>query len=521
MTGEILPLTRAKLVRIAADTLLVNLALIFALVCRFMWTFARYSDHPGVDTKAIFWEYVLAYQHNALPLTVICLAACWLSGFYTYGRVYQSRYKALAVLGSILQSYVLFAFLAYYFWNGLGLTHVPRAALVLAAGLNVGMMLVSRMWTVIWDRVVRPERDAALRLQNDKCRRVLVIGGAGYIGSALLPKLLRAGHHVRILDLFLYGTEPIREVADHPNLELVAGDFRHVEIVVQAMRDIDAVVHLGALVGDPACDLDQDLTIDINLGATQMIAQVAKATGVRRFVFASTCSVYGACDEVLDEWSEVKPISLYGRTKLAAERGLQKMSDETFTPTIVRFSTIYGLSGRTRFDLVINLLSAKAKIDGKITVHGGGQWRPFVHVDDAALAVFHILQAPLPAVANEIFNVGSDHQNYTIEAIGEMIRQQVDGSEVVLNRDAADRRNYRVSFAKIRRELGFEPNWTVEKGIRQVVDAVDNGQVANYLDARYSNAKYLQDRGLIDVIRVDDDWSTELSASETVRQVAS
>ena len=522
MKGTSFRLTRAKLARVAADTLLVNVALGTALVVRFMWTFTRYSDSPTTDMGAVFSEFVLAYQLNALPLSLVCLIIFSLSGFYTYGRVYQSRYKALTIVGAVVQAYVMFAFLAYFFWDALGTTHVPRAALVLAGGLNLGMMLVSRMWTVIWDRIVRPERDAVMKFQDDRCRNVLVIGGAGYIGSALLPKLLKAGHRVRVLDLFLYGTDPIREVAHHPNLELVKGDFRHVENVVQAMRDVDAVVHLGAIVGDPACDLDQDVTIDINLSATQMIAQVAKATGIRRFVFASTCSVYGACDEILDERSEVKPISLYGRTKLAAERGLQKMADPSFTPTIVRFSTIYGLSGRTRFDLVINLLSAKAKIDGQITVHGGSQWRPFVHVDDAAFAVFHILQAPLQVVANEIYNVGSDDQNYTIEAVGHMIHAQVEGSELILNREAPDKRNYRVSFAKIQKDLGFQPQWTVEKGITQVVDAVVSGHVANYREARYSNAKYLRDNGILDVIRVDDDWSTtELSSPEPVSQIAS
>ena len=161
-------------------------------------------------------------------------------------------------------------------------------------------MVGARIWSHLWARVVSPEREAFTKASRNGNRRILVIGGAGYIGSALLPKLLDRGHHVRLLDILLFGESPIAEVADHPNLEVIHGDFRHVENVVESMRDVDAVVHLGAIVGDPACSLDEDLTIDINLTATRMIAELAKRSHVDRFVFASTCSVYGACDEMLD-----------------------------------------------------------------------------------------------------------------------------------------------------------------------------------------------------------------------------
>src|SRR5437588_8361449 len=148
------------------------------------------------------------------------------------------------------------------------------------------------------------------------------------------------------------------------------------------------------------------------------------------------------------------------------------MADDGFAPTILRFATIYGLSGRTRFDLVVNLLAAKAKTEGRITVNGGGQWRPFVHVDDAAHAVFAAFKAPLAVVGNQVFNVGSDEQNRTIQQVGELIREHVVGSELILNENATDKRNYRVSFAKIRNRIGFVPHWTLEQGINQVVEAV-------------------------------------------------
>jgi nucleoside-diphosphate-sugar epimerase len=347
-----------------------------------------------------------------------------------------------------------------------------------------------------------------VQAMRNRQRTVLVIGGAGYIGSALLPKLLKQGYRVRLLDLMIFGDEPIRHVIDDPNLEVRQGDFRHVEQVAEALQGVDAVVHLGAIVGDPACNLDEELTIEVNLTATRMIAELAKAAGVERFIFASTCSVYGACDEVLDERSLVKPISLYGHTKLASERVLMSMVSDRFKPTVVRFATIYGLSGRTRFDLVVNLLTAKAKIEGKITVNGGDQWRPFVHVDDAALAVSSILGAPLENVAHQIFNVGSNEQNYTISQIGELVHDAVFTAELVVNADDTDRRNYRVNFSKIQNILGFTPQWTVPQGIQQVLDAIANGDVHDYSDPRYSNVKFLSEKRTDRLVR--NNWAQEL-----------
>jgi nucleoside-diphosphate-sugar epimerase len=342
-------------------------------------------------------------------------------------------------------------------------------------------------------------------------RHILVIGGAGYIGSALLAKLLDKGHYVRLLDLMVFGDEPIRHLLKFKNLEVMRGDFRHVESVVEAMQGVDTVIHLGAIVGDPACSLDENLTIDVNLTATRMIGELAKAQGVERFVFASTCSVYGACDELLDERSVVRPISLYGQTKLASERVLFKMANDKFRPTVVRFATIYGLSGRTRFDLVVNLLTAKAKLEGKITVNGGAQWRPFVHVDDAAAAVARIIEVPRELVAGEIFNVGSNEQNFTITQIGQMVHEQVVSAELIVNEADTDRRNYRVNFNKLRNHLGFEPQWTVEAGIQQVLDAIANGDVQDYRDAKYSNVKFLTESA--DAAAVRDNWARRLIES--------
>jgi nucleoside-diphosphate-sugar epimerase len=344
-------------------------------------------------------------------------------------------------------------------------------------------------------------------------RLVLVIGGGGYIGSALVPKLLARGHRVRVLDRLFYGLDPLRDVINHPNLEIMQADFRRVDKLVECMEGVDAVIHLGAIVGDPACALDRDLTIEVNLMATRTIAEVAKGYGIRRFIFASTCSVYGAStdDQLLTEKSPLNPVSLYAITKLASEQVLMDLAGETFSPTCLRFSTIYGLSGRTRFDLVVNLLTAKAVVDGAITIQGGDQWRPFLHVDDAALSLLHTLESPLPKVHGQVFNVGSDEQNFTIQQIGELIKTIVPGAELINQGLSGDRRDYRADFRKIREELGFVPRWSVVEGINQVIDVIRSGEVKDYRSVKYSNVKVLTEQeDAVSLVRNESTWAYDL-----------
>jgi nucleoside-diphosphate-sugar epimerase len=261
------------------------------------------------------------------------------------------------------------------------------------------------------------------------------------------------------------------------------------------MTGVGSVIHLGGLVGDPACAVDPELTVDVNVTATKLVGEIAKACGVRRFIFASSCSVYGACDEIVDEESRFNPQSLYARSKVASEVVLRALGSADFAVTRLRFATIYGISGRTRFDLVVNLLCAKAVRENVITVFGPEQWRPFVHVDDVARAIVTTLQAPIDEVAGEAFNVGSDAQNYTLGDAAELIKQQVPQAEIVSDFNAVDRRNYRVCFTKIRTKLGFEPAWTLERGIAQVVGLVRSNEVGHYSLPTYSNVLYLKTHG--------------------------
>jgi len=500
-----LRLTPGMILRMLADAILIQVALLSALALRLFALILLTDPATAPEIETYVRSYFSAYCNTAWPLTAVCLIVFYLNGFYTFGRYYQGRYKALVVTQAVSLSYLLFGFLSFFF---AGSIQVPRDVLVLAWLLSVLLLVGARVWTIVWARVVHPEREAEARARRGGQRHVLVIGGAGYIGSALVPKLLAHGHHVRLLDILLFGEAPIKDFADHPHLDIIRGDFRHVENVAEAMRDVDAVIHLGAIVGDPACSLDEDLTIDINLSATRMVAELARRSGVERFIFASTCSVYGACDGVLDERSRVKPISLYGDTKLASERVLHNLANERFQPTILRFATIYGLSGRTRFDLVVNLLAAKARLDGEISIFGGDQWRPFVHVDDAATAILLTLEAPLELIGNQVFNVGSNEQNYTIRQIGEMVQQRVVEAKVTVSDNSGDRRNYRVDFSKLRNTLGFTPQWTVSRGIEQVLEAIANGEVVDYRDARYSNVKFLSEEGTSRLAR--NNWARQL-----------
>ncbi len=322
-------------------------------------------------------------------------------------------------------------------------------------------------------------------------RNVLVIGGAGYIGSALLPRLLDHGFQVRLLDILLFGCNPIANLISHPRLEIIEADFRDVDRVVEAMQGMDVVVHLGAIVGDPACNLDERLTVDINIEATRMIAEIAKKNHANRFVFASTCSVYGTGNGILTEKSALNPISIYARSKLAAEKLLLRLASSTFHPMILRFGTLYGLSGRIRFDLVVNLLTAKAIKEGSITLSGGDQWRPFLHVRDAALGIFEVIDAPLDAVGEQIFNVGSNEQNYQIKQLGDLIQTVVPSAQTQINHSDSDLRDYRVHFNKFKQAVDFKPAWTVQRGIEQVVQAIRGGLVQDYRDSIYSNVESL------------------------------
>ncbi len=499
----------ATWLRVFADAVMVNAALAAALLVRYVVDVGLTGNSAP---QSILQEYVTDYLRSFPILTVLSLIVFSVSGFYTRGRYYLGRYKALVIAQAVGVSYLLFGCVAFL---SHGVISPPRSALAMAFAATMGLLLLSRLWSRLWGRATPPvEASPVTTAEPRHPPKTLVIGGAGYIGSGLLPKLLDRGKHVRLLDLFLFGHQPIAKVLGHPNLEIIHADFRHLDKLLQAMRGVDTVIHLGGIVGDPACSVDEDLTVDVNLIATRMIAEAAKGNGVRRFCFASSCSVYGANDEMLDERSSVNPISLYAQSKLASERVLFQLADSTFSPVVLRFGTVYGLSGRTRFDLVVNLLTAKAIVEGRITVFGGAQWRPFLHVDDAALAIQQAVEAPAAVAHGEVFNVGSHEQNYQLGDLAQLIRRLVPSAEVVDMGAGTDFRNYRVDFSKITNLLGFRPQWTLEAGVRQVIAALDSGAITDYRLPIYSNVKHLHDHPASQRMRSETGWAHQLIKQE-------
>lgn len=325
-------------------------------------------------------------------------------------------------------------------------------------------------------------------------RLIVVPGGSGYIGSVLVRKLLRSGAHVRVLERFIYGDLPLRDIATHPRLEIISGDCRKISTAVRACDGADSLVYLSAIVGDPACEQDPVAAVEINYAATRMIAEVMMANTSSQMVFASSCSVYGKATELADEESALNPVSLYARTKINSERALLNARTSSFHPTVLRFATVFGLSPRPRFDLVVNMLSAQAASHESITIYNESQWRPFIHVCDVARAIMAILEAPVSEVSGEIFNVGDQRMNFSLGQLAEEIRRIVPGTSVQYVENS-DRRDYRVSFEKLRSRLQFECVHDLRFGVEEICSAITSGTIESYRDPAYHNQRFLKNAG--------------------------
>lgn len=335
--------------------------------------------------------------------------------------------------------------------------------------------------------------------------RVLVTGHKGYIGSTLVPMLLNRGHEVFGIDSDLYrscnfGAAP----AEVPDLKL---DVR--DVSPEQLEGFDAVIHLAGLSNDPLGDYDPSLTREINEIASIRLAKLAKDVGVGRFIFASSCSNYGASgNSFLTENAEFNPVTPYGESKVNVERALNPMADESFSPVYLRASTAYGLSPRIRFDLVLNNLTAWAFTTGEVYLKSDGMpWRPIVHVEDISLAYIAALQAPREAVHNKAFNVGQTSENYQIHEIATLVKETVPGSKIVFANDAGpDARNYRVDCNHISRSLhNFKPQWTARRGIVELYEAFKSNdlKLEDFEGIRYKRISHIKE--LIDTNQLGPD----------------
>jgi len=325
---------------------------------------------------------------------------------------------------------------------------------------------------------------------------ILVTGGAGYIGTHVVEHLIEKNYRVRIFDSFMFGTEPMKDLITHKGVEVIRGDIGELSKLIPAFEGVDHVVHLAGLVGDPACSVNRDLTIKNNIMTANTVKELAKHNKVKKFIFASSCSVYGSSEERVDEESALNPVSLYAQTKIDSENEILNDMSEDLHPVVLRFATVFGHSRRPRFDLVTNFFTAQAYNDSLITVKGSSQWRPFVYVGDLARAIVTVIEAPLSKVERQIFNVGDDDLNLTIGDLAKLVKKIVkndkNGKEVIITIDdgSTDKRNYFVSFDKIKKVLDFRAETSLEEGIKEMHQVfVNNLYKGSYKDKMYSNVE--------------------------------
>jgi nucleoside-diphosphate-sugar epimerase len=336
----------------------------------------------------------------------------------------------------------------------------------------------------------------------NKVDEILITGGAGYVGAVLVPKLLAKGYGVRVLDLYMFDEHVFDSLSDNPRLRQIKGDIRDQDLLRRSLTDVDAVIHLACISNDPSFELNPELSKSINFDAFEPLVRISKESGVRRFVYASTSSVYGVSElpEVTED-HPLLPITDYNKYKGLCEPILQKYQSPEFTTVTIRPATVCGYSPRQRLDLSVNILTNHAVNKGKITVFGGSQMRPNIHIDDVVQLYMNLLELPDTQLAGKIFNAG--WENHTISDIAEMVRSVV-SSEVpgrenidVVTTPSDDRRSYHISSDKIRRELGFAPTRTIEDAVRDLVRAFQDGRIPDSMnDIRYYNVKKVQEVGL-------------------------
>src|SRR4051812_41251010 len=320
--------------------------------------------------------------------------------------------------------------------------------------------------------------------------RVLVTGGAGYLGALVVQELHERGHDVCVLDSLIHGQIDVAKRLASSGAYFVDGDVRAPAARAEALNGAEAVVQLAAIVGDPACARDPELAREVNVDAAKAIAAEAGEAGVERFVMASPCPNYGRMADPtvpIDERGVLAPVSLYAEQKVQVEQWLLGLDPPPFTLTCLRFATVYGVAPRMRFDLTVNEFTRDLWADRELEVFGEQFWRPYVHVRDAARGIRAVLEAPKEQVAGEVFNVGDSGENYRKLDLVEVIRERTDRGKVEYVTRQEDPRDYKVSFDKIRDALGYQVTMTVPRGVEELMAALDDGRFPDAFDGRYRN----------------------------------
>jgi len=321
---------------------------------------------------------------------------------------------------------------------------------------------------------------------------VLVTGGAGYIGSLLVPKLLQNNYRVKVLDLYIYGTNVLDSVKDNSNLEQIKADIRDKDVLEQVMPGTDAVIHLACISNDPSYELNPKLGKSINFDAFEPLVDISKKNNVKRFIYASSSSVYGIKQQTnVTEDLPLEPLTDYSKFKAKCEDILIKKSSNTFIPTIIRPSTVCGYAPRLRLDLTVNILTNHAINNGKITVFGGQQMRPNIHIEDMTDLYLFLLDQPVEKIKDKIYNAG--YQNYKVIEIAEIVKRALGGNVPIYITPTNDNRSYHVSSQKIKQELGFEAKYTIEQAVIDLKKAFEKGIIPDPMSLEiYYNIKTMQ-----------------------------